>query len=117
MAIKEDLAGMVGAEYVSDAPETLEKYSRDYSFVPPRMPTCVVSPQNTEEVQGVLKYASERMIPVTPRSSGVSFYGAGIPSQGGIILNLTRMNKILEIDERNKKMKVYDIVELVQQAI
>ena len=38
MAIKEDLVGAVGAEYISDATETLEKYSRDYSFVQPRMP-------------------------------------------------------------------------------
>ncbi|MFC2003618.1 FAD-binding oxidoreductase, partial [Chloroflexota bacterium] len=78
----------------------------DYSFVQPRMPSCVVSPKNTEEIQGILKYANEHMIPVTPRSSGISFYGAGIPSQGGIILDLTRMNRILEIDPRNKKVKV-----------
>ena len=106
MAIKGDLAGIVGAEYVSDEPETLEKYSRDYSFVQPRMPSLVVFPRNTEEIQGVVKYANEQMIPVTPRSSAVSFYGAGIPSQGGIILDLTRMNKILEVDARNKKVKV-----------
>ncbi len=106
MAIKEDLASVVGAEYVSDEPATLEKYSRDGSFVQPRMPTCIVYPQNTEEIQGVVRYANERMIPVTPRSSGIGFYGAGIPSQGGIILDLTRMNKILEIDGRNKKVKV-----------
>ncbi len=106
MAVIEDLAGIVGAEYISDDPATLEKYSRDGSFVQPRMPTCVVFPQNTEEIQGVLKYANERMIPVTPRSSGIGFYGATIPSQGGIILDLSRMNKILEIDPRNKKVKV-----------
>ena len=106
MAMKEALTGIVGAEHVSDEPETLEKYSRDYSFVQPRMPGLVVLPQNTEEVQAVVKYANERMIPVIPRSSGISFYGAGIPSQGGIILDLTRMNKILEIDPRNKKVKV-----------
>ncbi len=106
MAIKEDLAGVVGAEYVSDEPATLEKYSRDGSFVQPRMPGLVVYPRNTEEIQGVVRYASQRMIPVTPRSSAISFYGAGIPGQGGIILDLTRMNKILEIDGRNKKVKV-----------
>jgi FAD/FMN-containing dehydrogenase len=45
-------------------------------------------------------------IPVTPRSSSISFYGAGIPGEGGIILDLTRMNKILEIDEKDRKVKV-----------
>ena len=48
MAIKEALVSIVGAEYVSDEPATLEKYSRDYSLVHPRMPTCIVYPQNTE---------------------------------------------------------------------
>jgi len=106
MAIKETLAGIVGVEHVSDDPETLKEYSRDGSFVQPRMPGCVVYPGNTEEIQGVVKYANERKIPVTPRSSGVSFYGATIPSQGGIILDLKRMNKIIEVDGRNKKVKV-----------
>ena len=94
MAIKEELVSIVGSEYVSDDPETLEKYSRDYSFVQPRKPGWVVYAKNTEEVQGVVKYANERSIAVTPRSSHVSFFGAGIPSQGGIILDLTRMNRI-----------------------
>ena len=106
MATKEELVGIVGSEYVVDDPETLEKYSKDYSLVQPRMPSYVVFPKNTEEIQGVVKYANEHLIPVTPHSSGVSFYGAGIPSQGGIILDLTRMNKILEVDGRNKKVKV-----------
>lgn len=106
MSLKDDLAGIVGQEFVSDAPEVLDRYSRDYSFVQPRRPRCVVYPQNTEEVQEVVKYANKYSIPVTPRSSGISFYGAGIPSQGGIVLDLTRMNKILEIDPRDRKVKV-----------
>jgi FAD/FMN-containing dehydrogenase len=106
MTIKGDLAGLVGAKYVSDEPATLEKYSRDYSLIQPRMPSMVVFPKNTAEVQGVVKYANERRIPVTPRSSAVSFYGATIPGQGGIVLDLKRMNKILEVDPRNKKVKV-----------
>ena len=106
MTLKGDLAGLGGAEYVSDDPATLAEYAHDSSFVTPRMPSCVVFPQNTEEVQAVVRYANERKIPVVPRSSGISFYGAGIPSQGGIILHLRRMNRILEIDGRNKKVKV-----------
>jgi FAD/FMN-containing dehydrogenase len=106
MAMKQALAGIVSAEQVSDEPETLERYARDYSLVQPRMPSCVVFPRNTEEIQGVVRYANEQRIPLIPRSSAVSFYGAGIPSQGGIVLDLTRMNKILEVDPSNKKVKV-----------
>jgi FAD/FMN-containing dehydrogenase len=106
MGLIQDLAEIVGSGHVSDDPETLGKYSRDYSLVQPRRPSCVAYPANTEEVQRIVKYANERLIPVTPRSSGVSFYGAGIPSEGGIIVDLSRMDKILEIDARNKKVKV-----------
>ena len=106
MALKEDLTSIVGAEYVSGDEETLEKYSKDYSFVKPRRPSYVVYPKNKEEVQGVIKYANEHMLAVTPRSSKVSFYGAGLPGQGGIILDLTRMNKIIEIDTKNKLVKL-----------
>jgi len=96
----------VGSEYVSDDHDTLEKYSRDYSFVQPRRPNCVAYPENVEEVQGIVKYANHHSIPVTPRSSGVSFYGAGIPSQAGIILDLSRMNRILEVDGQDRKVKI-----------
>ncbi len=106
MGLKQDLAGIVGSEYVSDDPETLEKYAGDYSFVQPRKPSCVAYVANAEEVQNVVKYANEKMMPVTPRSSNVSFYGAGIPGEGGIIVDLSRMNKILEIDARNKRVKL-----------
>jgi FAD/FMN-containing dehydrogenase len=104
--LKQDLVEIVGPEYVSDDSETLERYSKDYSFVQPRRPSCIAYPRNAEEVQRIVKYANECLIPVTPRSSGVSFYGAGIPSEGGIVVDLTQMNKILEIDARNKRVKV-----------
>jgi len=114
VALKDDLARIVGSDYVSDDPQTLEKYSKDYSFVQPRSPSCVAYPKNTEEVQGVVKYAHKHLIPVIPRSSGISFYGAGIPSQGGIMLDLTRMNNILEVDEKDIKVKVEPGVTWVQ---
>jgi FAD/FMN-containing dehydrogenase len=106
VGLKQDLVEIVGPEYVSDDSETLERYSKDYSFVQPRRPSCIAYPRNAEEVQRIVKYANECLIPVTPRSSGVSFYGAGIPSEGGIVVDLTQMNKILEIDARNKRVKV-----------
>jgi FAD/FMN-containing dehydrogenase len=106
MPLKEVLASIVGSEHVSDDPGILEKYSKDYSFVQPRKPRCVVMPQNREEVQEIVKYASIHLLPLTPRSSGISFYGAGIPYQGGIVVDLFRMNKILEVDGKNKRVKI-----------
>jgi FAD/FMN-containing dehydrogenase len=53
-----------------------------------------------------LRYANKNCIAVTPRSSKVSFYGAGIPSQGGIVLDLSRMNMIIDIDTKDRNVKV-----------
>jgi len=106
MALKDDLAAILGADYVSDDPETLAKYASDWSLVQPRRPDVVARPGKTEEVQAVVKYANDRSIPVTPRSSGIGYYGGGIPSQGGVVVDLSRMNKILQIDPRNKKVKI-----------
>jgi len=112
--MKQELAGIVGSEYVSDDPETIEKYAKDYSFVQPRRPSYVAYPRNTEEIRGIVKYANQHSIPITPRSSGISFYGAGIPSQGGILLDLSRMNQILEVDSRDRKVRVEPGVTWVQ---
>ena len=53
-----------------------------------------------------MRYAGAKGIPVTSRSSGIGFYGAGIPSLGGIVLDLRRMNRILEVDAPDRKVKV-----------
>jgi FAD/FMN-containing dehydrogenase len=106
MALKDELTSIVGAENYLDDPETLERYSKDHSFVRPVRPRGVVYPANKEEVQGIVQYANKNSEAVTPRSSSVSFYGAGIPSQGGIIMDLSRMNKIIELDAKNRLVKV-----------
>lgn len=106
MNLKAELALIVGDGHVSDDPDVLENYSRDASFTQPRRPSVIAYPSNADEVQKIVKLANETGTAVTPRSSKVSFYGAGIPLQGGIIVDLSRMNKVLEIDPRNKKVKI-----------
>ena len=54
--------------------------------------------RSTEEVSGVLRYADENGIPVTPRGAGTNLVGSTIPLHGGIILDVSRMNRILELD-------------------
>ena len=97
-----DLAAMTGAERVLSDRETITQYSHDTSLAHARKPAVVVRVKSTAEVQQVVKYANEHSIPVTPRSSGVGFYGAGIPEQGGIIIDMTRMKRIMKVDTRNK---------------
>jgi hypothetical protein len=100
--ILKELKGVVGEERVITDPEILEGYSKDKSFVPPKMPDCVVKVKSTAEVQSVMKIANQYLIPVVPRSSQCSFYGCGIPEEGGIILDLSGMKGILRTDQRNR---------------
>ena len=83
MELKERLSQIVGQEYVSDSPEDLEPYSRDYSLVPPAMPDYVVKPKTREEIQQIIQLANEVKMPVVPVSSAMHFYGATIPKMGG----------------------------------
>ena len=76
-------------------------YSRDQSFVNPRRPDLVVFAETVEQVQNVMRYANKTRTPVTPYSSGLNLHGGTIPRQGGIVLNLSRMNKILQVDTEN----------------
>jgi FAD/FMN-containing dehydrogenase len=84
----------------------LETYSTDYSVVPSGMPNYVVKATTTGQVEEILKLANEYVIPVVPVSSQTHFNGSSIPRQGGIILDLSSMNKILEIDELNRRVRV-----------
>jgi hypothetical protein len=101
MALKDDLISIAGKESVFDDEETLVSYSRDQSFVNPRRPDLVVFAETVEQVQKVMHYANKTLTPVTPYSSGLNLHGGTIPRQGGIILNLSRMNKILQVDTEN----------------
>jgi FAD/FMN-containing dehydrogenase len=79
---------MVGIEGFSDNPEVLERYSKDFNLVPSGM-NYVVKPKDVFQAQRVVQFAKEHRISMIPVSSGVHFYGATIPNQGGIILDLS----------------------------
>src|SRR4030042_2560557 len=102
--IKEDLIKIVGAENVIDDPEILGTYSRDQSFVHPMKPWFVVKPKNVDEVQDIVRWANQARTPLVPVSSGPPrFHGDSVPSMpGAVILDLTKMNKIIRIDRRNR---------------
>ena len=106
MSTKEKLLEIVGTGNFSDDPTVLKKYASDLSLVPPGAPGCVAKPRNGEEVSKIVKFANEHAIPVVPVSSEIHFNGAAIPKQGGIVLDLTRMKKILEIDEANRRVRI-----------
>lgn len=60
---------------------------------------ALVFPESTKEVSDIMKYAYEHKIPVTPRGAGTNLVGSTVPADGGIVLDLSRMNRVLEIDK------------------
>lgn len=67
---------------------------------------ALVFPQSTEEVSKILKYAHKHDIPVTPRGAGTNLVGSTVPVDGGIILDLSHMDKVLELDENTMTITV-----------
>jgi FAD/FMN-containing dehydrogenase len=103
-AKKDELIKIVGAENVINNPVTLDVYSKDHSFIPPKKPLMVVKPKNADEVQGIVTWANQRRTPLVPVSSGLPhFRGDSVPSsEGAVIVDLSGMNRIIMMDRRNR---------------
>jgi glycolate oxidase len=80
------------------------------------MPEVLVRVHTTEEISAVMKYAWEHTIPVTVRGSGTGLVGAAVPIHGGILLETTKMNKILKLDADNLTVTVQPGVLLMELA-
>jgi glycolate oxidase len=94
--VKQTITDIVGADNVTDALIDLVTYSYDASDHDHR-PHLAVWPTTTEQVGKIMEIASTERFPVTPRGAGTGLSGAGIPSHGGIVMDLCRMNQILDI--------------------
>jgi FAD/FMN-containing dehydrogenase len=103
MAEKE-LEKLFGSENVFDSAEVLEEYSVDLSFTPRIRPRCVVRPGNADEVQALVMWANGTHTHLVPVSSGAPhFRGDTVPgADGAIMVDLSRMKKIIRIDRRNR---------------
>lgn len=93
-----------------------EEYSHDELAGIKKMPDVVLKVKSTEEVSQIMKYAYENSIPVTPRGSGTGLVGAAVPVLGGIVIDMTLMNNILELDEENLTLTVEPGVLLMEIA-
>ena len=100
-SVIKELQAIVGADNVLFAPEDLIAFEYD-ATIERGVPDAVVLPKTTQQVAAVVRLAAERGIPIVPRGSGTGLSGGCVPSQGGISLVLTRMNRILELDPVNR---------------
>ncbi len=96
-----ELRQVVGDEYVLVEPEDVIVYEQDGSIMQV-MPEIVVLPGSTAEVAGVVKAARRANVPIVPRGSGTGLAGGAVPAEGGVVIALARMNRILEIDLPNR---------------
>lgn len=94
------LQQIVGKQYVLTTKEDLVCYSYDSTHLT-HLPEVVVEPENAKEIAAIMKLANDMKIPVVPRGGGTNLSGGSIPLEGGIVLALRRMNRIVEIDEDN----------------
>jgi len=96
-----DLTAILEPKRVLHAPEDLLTYGFDGTAALSSPATCVVLPETTEEVARVVRHAAEHRVPIVTRGSGTGLSGGSVPVPGGIVLCLVRMDRLLELDERN----------------
>lgn len=102
-SVIEELKRIVGAKNVITDPDRLAAYSHDETPADRygHMPEVAFIPRTAEEISRVLRLANRELIPITPRGAGSGLSGGAIPVFGGIVISTEKMNRILEIDEKN----------------
>jgi glycolate oxidase len=110
---------IVGEQFVFVDEESLNHYGHDETEHLLYLPNAVVKPANTQEVAAIMQYCNEHLIPVTPRGAGTGLSGGALPHLGGVLLSTERLNKIIEIDERNLQVTTEPgvITEVLQNAV
>ncbi|HZG79079.1 MAG TPA: FAD-linked oxidase C-terminal domain-containing protein [Paenibacillus sp.] len=100
-AVKQELAAILGREHVKDDPQTLLTHSYDATPMLQSIPDAVVYPATTEQVSKTMQVLHKHRIPVVSRGSGTNLCGGTVPTEGGVVMVMHRMNRILEVDLEN----------------
>ncbi len=95
------LSGIFPPEAILTSREDLVPYSFDGTAALQQMPAVVVIAQTVDEVSRLLTAANQSGLIIVPRGSGTGLSGGSIPLEGSVVLCLTRMNRVLEVDARN----------------
>ncbi|MFW9894588.1 MAG: FAD-binding oxidoreductase [Candidatus Thorarchaeota archaeon] len=96
------LCDIVSDKYISNDIYIRHAYSRNVDIVLQGIPDIVIRPKDAHEISEILKVANEEKIPITPRGAGICEFGGSKPiNDGGIVLDLKRMDNIINLDEQN----------------
>lgn len=103
--VKESLKEIVGFENFSDALIDLIAYTKDASEHRHR-PDVALWPMSAEQIVAIMKLANQERFPVTPRGAGTSLAGLAVAERGGVILDLSRMDKIIAVNIEDRQVVV-----------
>lgn len=103
--ILRQIAQIVGREHLITQNKALIEYSCDATMLE-SMPDAVAVPENTEQVADILKLATKEGFPVVPRGAGSGMSGGAVPVKGGVVMAMSRFDRILSIDGENLVCKV-----------
>jgi glycolate oxidase len=104
-SLSQRLTDALGPDVAFTAPEDLAVYAYD-AYVQERLPVAAVVPRDAREAALAVRIARECGEPIVPRGAGSGLCGGAIPACGGVVLSLVRMNRILELDVRNRRARV-----------
>lgn len=105
-AIAKELAKLLGPGRVIADEDGRRAFETDGLSAYRCMPLAVVLPRTTEEVSRTLKYAHDRGIKIIPRGAGTSLCGGALPSEDAIVVGVSRMNRVLDVDLENRLARV-----------
>ena len=101
-ALRTELEAMLGRGAVLSDPDELLTYESDGLTLFRALADFVVFPQNVEQVSQVVKLANREGLPFVARGAGTGLSGGCLPAEGGLVISLMRMNKVLEVDYDNQ---------------
>src|SRR4051812_15090446 len=110
---------IVGDAFVFVDEDVLNAYAHDETEALHFPPDVVIKPGTAEEISAIMKICNQYQVPVTPRGAGTGLSGGALPHLGGVLLSTERLNKIIEIDERNLQVltEAGVITEVLQDAV
>jgi len=113
------LRQILGEAQVFCDDETLAAYAHDETENLHFLPEVVVKPSTTEQISAIMRLCHAHLIPVTPRGAGTGLSGGALPHFGGVLLSTEKMNRILQIDERNLQVTTEPgvITEVLMNAV
>ncbi|MDF2720543.1 MAG: glcD [Paenibacillus sp.] len=100
-SIRAKLIDIVGQTWFKDDMESLVSYSYDATPMQQALPDGVIFPSSTEQVSQILKVANAHLIPIVGRGAGSNLCAGTVPLEGGLVVVMNKMNKLIEIDSDN----------------